>query len=543
MYSLTLFKYQELAPSNEITDNIFMKTEEQIIFSNLQKRLKRNKKLSNYNYRGERTFVVVSGSNSDKFNLSKVKGLNFFEERMLFILLLLKYKNTKIIYVTSENFDVSLFDYYLGLISNKPKEIAEMKSRLAHIEVKQGQYLSLTERIYNSQGALNKIARAITNYKTTVLRCYNPTVIERKLAVKIGIPLFGSAEKFDYVGSKSGGRKVFKLADLNVIPGITNLKNFTELYGAIAKMMRDYPKFKRLVIKLEQSASGRGNCLFSVENFLEDNDVEISVRTDLTKLSALIKKNFQKYCRLEADDLEMERYIREFNRIGGIVEGYIDGKIKYSPSTQLFLSTEGSVSIVSTHEQILGGRDGQKYLGCTFPALDAHRKLIIKEAKKVGDWMVKKGMVGHFSIDFVTVKSVESEIPKIFPIEINLRKGGTTHPFRIAYYLTKSKYNKRDGILYCGKTPIYYMARDVIESEKYKVFSSAELIKTVDKSKISFNKNTKKGVLIYMPGMISEYGRFGALAVGHTKEEAESYFKRMIKAVDLRATRKINKNT
>ena len=128
------------------------------------------------------------------------------------------------------------------------------------------------------------------------------------------------------------------------------------------------------------------------------------------------------------------------------------------------------------------------------------------------------------------------------PIEINLRKGGTTHPFRIAYYLTKSKYNKRDGILYCGKTPIYYMARDVIESEKYKDFSSSELIKTVDKSKISSNKNTKKGVLIYMPGMISEFGRFGALAVGHTKEEAESYFKIMIKAVDLRATRKINKN-
>ncbi len=518
-----------------------MKTEEQIIFSNLQKRLKKNKKLSNYNYRGERTFVVVSGLNSDKFNLSKVKGLRFYEERMLFILFLLKYKNTKIVYVTSDNFDTTLFDYYLGLISGKPKEIADMKSRLTHIQVKDSQHLSLTEKLYNSHAALKRIAKAITNEKTTVLRCYNPTILERKLAVRIGIPLFGSAEKFDYVGSKSGGRKVFKLADLNVIPGITSLKSFTELYGAIAKLMRDYPKFKKLVIKLEQGASGRGNCLFSVEDFLNDNDIEISIRTDLAKLTSLIKKNFHKYCRLEADDLEIERYIREFNRIGGIVEGYVDGKIKYSPSAQLFLSTEGKVSIASTHEQILGGSDGQKYLGCTFPALDVHRKLVIREAKKVGDWMIKKGMVGHFSIDFVTVQSNELEIPKIYPIEINLRKGGTTHPFRIAYYLTKSKYNKRDGILYCGKTPIYYMARDIVESEKYKVLSSSELIKMIDKSKISFNKNTKKGVMVYMPGMISEYGRFGALSVGHTKEEAEEYFKKLIKAINLHSNRKINK--
>jgi hypothetical protein len=145
--------------------------------------------------------------------------------------------------------------------------------------------------------------------------------------------------------------------------------------------------------------------------------------------------------------------------------------------------------------------------------------------------MAKKGMIGHFGIDFVVVKNKEEDKPKVYPIEINLRKGGTTHPYRIAHYLTRSKYNKLDGLLYNGKTPIYYISRDFIVDEKYKKLDPKELINLVKNSKISFNKNTKEGVLIFMSGTIREYGRFGAICIGHSTAEAETYFKRLIRLV------------
>lgn len=515
------------------------KIDRKIEFTKLQRRLKLNKKLSNFNYRGERTFVVVSGMNSDKLNLSRVKGLKYYEERMLFFLFLLKYKRTKIIYVTSDGFNTNLFDYYINLISHKKKEILDIKSRLTHISVKNNQYLALTDKVLHSQKAIRQINESVLNKKTTILRCYNPSKSERDLALMLNIPLFGSAEKFDYVGTKSGSRKVFKLAELdNLIPGTGYIKNFHDLSLAMAKLIKNYPTYQKLVIKLDQGASGRGNCVFDVKNFVEDNEIEISVRTDLEKLATKINKNIKNYCKFELEDETFEHYQREFNKIGGIVELYITGKISFSPSVQLAISTEGNPTIVSTHEQILGGTEKQKYLGCAFPALSEYRKSIIKEAKKVASWMAKKGMIGQFGIDFVAVKNKPEDKPKIYPIEINLRKGGTTHPFRIAYYLTRSKYNKNDGLLYNGKVPVYYISRDFIVDEKYKKIEPNELINLVKNSAITFNKNTNQGVLVFMSGTIREHGRFGAICIGHTPEVADQYFKKLIRLVNTYANKK-----
>jgi hypothetical protein len=504
---------------------------EKIEYKRIQRHLRQNKKLCNFNYRGERTFVVISGLNSDKFNLKNVKGLKYYEERMLFFLFLLSYKKTKIIYVTSENFNTNLFDYYIRLISKKRKEIDEMKSRFTHIEVLDDKHLSLTNKILSSKKILRQISKKIVDKKTAVLRCYNPTADERKLAVALQVPLFGSGEKFDYVGTKSGGRKVFSSAGLALIPGTGYIKSFSDLTVAMAKLIKNYPLRKRLIIKLDKGASGRGNCIFNHEQLLLDNDLEVSAQTEVNKLASLIKNQFKKYCQFELTTETPENYVKEFNRIGGIVELYIKGEIKFSPSVQLAISVQGTPSIVSTHEQILGGLESQKFLGCAFPSLPDHRKSIVQEAKKVAIWMAKKGMIGNFGIDFIVNRDTPKDKPEVYPIEINLRKGGTTHPFRIAHYLTKSKY-KADGLLYSGKTPIYYLSRDLIENKEYKKISANELIELVKGSKIHFNKYSKRGVLVFMPGAITKYGKFGAICIGHSSAEAENYYKKLIRLIN-----------
>lgn len=513
--------------------------EKKIEFKDLQKRLQSDKKLSNYYYRGERTFVVVSGMNSDSFNLSQVVGLNYYEERMLFLLFLLKYKRTKMIYVTSKGFNTDLFDYYVDLVADDEKEARKMKSRLTHIAVNHetDSAIPLTDRLLADKNALREIVEHISNKKTAVLRCYFPSKSERKLAVELGIPLFGSKEKFDFIGTKSGGRKVFRLAGLNVIPGYSYLENFSALSEAMAKLMKNYPYYKKMVIKLNEGASGRGNCVFNVKDFLKENDIEISINTNVEKLAQTIKKNFKQYLSFQQSGEESVSYIRKFNKLGGIVELFIDGNIKFSPSVQVSISASNQASIVSTHEQILGGPDKQKYLGCSFPSLPSHRKLITSEAKKVADWMAKKGMIGHFGIDFIVVKNENSNKIKTYPIEINLRKGGTTHPFRIAYYLTRARYNNKEGLLKCGKVPIHYLAMDLIESDKYCGSDPMKLVRLVRKSKISFNENTKKGALVYMPGLVQKYGKFGAICIGHSDEEAKILYNKMIKLINSKVER------
>jgi hypothetical protein len=498
----------------------------------LKRQLKKKSSLLSFRYRGKRTFVVVPGLNHPKsVDLSGVSGLESYEERMLFFLFLLKYKNTKIVYVVSKGFSQDLIDYYVWQISDAQSDYQEKISRLTIIEIDDDRKISLTQKILENAKNITRIKKAIGDPKTSFLRCYNPTKQERKLALKLGIPLFGSDQKFDFVGTKSGARKVFRLSKANVVPGISDISTFTKLCDSISQLAKKYPETKRMMIKRNYSSSGKGNCIFLLGAMLESEAVDLKKisKDDLTKL---IKRNFESFANYQNPNTNYEEYKQRFNITGGIVELYIESENKYSPSTQAIISSNHNYRIVSTHEQILGGEDKQLYLGCEFPSLDSHRKLIIKEGEKIVGWLAKKGIVGNFAIDYVVTYDKDWKNPKVFPIEINLRKGGTTHPFRITYFLTGARYNKNTGLLQCGKVPIYYHSMDFIESEKYKKLTPAELIKAVSGSKISFNKDTKKGVLLFMPGMITEFGRFGAVCIGHSREEAKQYYKKLVKLIN-----------
>ena len=66
--------------------------------------------------------------------------------------------------------------------------------------------------------------------------------------------------------------------------------------------------------------------------------------------------------------------------------------------------------------------------------------------RKISEALKEKGVLGRFAIDFISVK--EPEGWKLYPIEINLRKGGTTHPFLMLQFLTDGQYNEEEGLYY-----------------------------------------------------------------------------------------------
>lgn len=476
--------------------------------------------------------MVIPGLNHPKnVDLSGVPGLLFYEERMLFFMFLLKYSRTKIVYVASAGFNEKLFDYYIRLVSTSDEDFAEKKDRLTYISINDSTNDALTRKILKNEKFSDKIKRYISDPKKTVLRCYNPTEVERKLAVKLGVPLFGSKEKFDFVGTKSGGRQIFKLAKTNLLPGYNNIKNFKELAIDMIKLAQKNPKLEKMMIKRNYSSSGKGNCLFFWQKFIDENNTNLK-NTSAEVVAKLILKKFDEYCSFQNVNATYPEYKKRFNDSGGIVEAYAEGDIVFSPSTQILITNQKKGVVASTHEQILGGPDKQVYLGCTFPSKASHRKLIIKEGEKIANCLAQKGVVGNFAIDYVVTYDKEMNNPVVYPIEINLRKGGTTHPFRIAFYLTGAKYNHKTGMLQYGNTPVYYLAMEFIESPKYVGLDPMELINIVANSKISFNRNTKKGALVYMPGMIHDYGRFGAICIGQSEENAEMYYKKLLRLVN-----------
>ena len=109
-------------------------------------------------------------------------------------------------------------------------------------------------------------------------------------------------------------------------------------------------------------------------------------------------------CSWSRRTVPLEAYVAKFERDGGIVEERIVGEELLSPSVQLRARPDGSVELLSTHDQLLGGASGQSYLGCLFPADPAYSRLISEPAQRIGDRLAAAGALGRFAIDFVVVK-------------------------------------------------------------------------------------------------------------------------------------------
>ena len=142
----------------------------------------------------------------------------------------------------------------------------------------------------------------------------------------------------------------------------------------------------------------------------------------------------------EADDLAVDVYLAAFAEHGGIVEERITGTALTSPSVQMRALPDGTVELLSTHDQLLGGASGQSYLGCVFPADPSYAAAIAEPAMVVGRHLARLGVIGRFAVDFVVVRD-ETGAWTPYAIELNLRKGGTTHPFLTLQFLTDGSYD------------------------------------------------------------------------------------------------------
>jgi hypothetical protein len=217
--------------------------------------------------------------------------------------------------------------------------------------------------------------------------------------------------------------------------------------------------------------------------------------------------------------------------MGAITEAFIEGAEKRSPSVQYRVDPLGGVEVISTHDQLLGGRSGQVYLGCRFPADPAYRLDIQAAGLRAAKALRDRGVLGRFGVDFVSVK--EDEGWRHYGIEVNLRKGGTTHPFLMLQFLTDGQYCEKTGEFRTssGRT-CCYEATDNVESVRYRGLTADDLIDIAVRNGLHFHGATQEGVVFHLLGALSQYGKFGLMAVAATPERADALHRDAIAALD-----------
>lgn len=469
------------------------------------------------------TLVVVPSLTGD-FGAPGVLH-KIYEERFLFMTFLLRQPHLRMIYLTSQPVTPLVIDYYLHNLPDVT--VSNARKRLHLLSPQDGSDRSLAEKILDRPWFIRQIRARIPDLDRAHIVPFLTTDLERELALHLDIPMYAADPRHFALGSKSGARRVFAEEGLQHPLGVENIRDEAGFVAAIAGMRGRKPSMARVITKQNEGVSGEGNAVVDLRGLPAPGDPG-EVAAIAERLRAM---------RFEVARLTYDKYMAGIARQGGIVEEMIDGAEKESPSVQMRISPLGKVEILSTHDQMLGGPSGQSYLGAIFPANPAYSRLITREAAKIGERFVREGIVGRFALDFLTVRNKAGEWEP-YAIEVNLRKGGTTHPFLTLQYLTDGIYDPETGefTTELGERR-YYVASDHVESEAYRTFTPEDLLDIISVNRLTFDQTCQTGVILHMFSSVGQLGRLGVTCIHGTPERARGLYEDFVALLDREATR------
>src|SRR2546423_6742512 len=295
------------------------------------------------------TIVVVPSMSIDAIDSGAV--IQAYEERFLFLLLLLRQPRARLIYVTSRTILPSIVDYYLDLLPGVIPSHA--RQRLFLPSPMDGSVRPLSEKLLERPRLIERIRSLIIDPDRAHLVPFNTTNREKELALQLGIPMYGADPKFFPLGTKSGCRRIFMEENVPHPVGRENIGSKEELVDTILQMRATKPSLRQVMVKLNEGVSGEGNAVVDLAGLPAPGDYKEQVMLDQCLRSM----------QFESRGVTFESYMDKLEQRKGVVEERIIGEQFRSPSVQLRITPLGKVELLSTHDQLLGGPSGQSYIG------------------------------------------------------------------------------------------------------------------------------------------------------------------------------------
>jgi hypothetical protein len=146
--------------------------------------------------------------------------------------------------------------------------------------------------------------------------------------------------------------------------------------------------------------------------------------------------------------------------------------------------------------------------------------------------LAAEGVLGRFALDFVAVRRAGGAW-ETYAIEINLRKGGTTHPFLTLQFLTDGAYDPDTGVFTTPSgQPKCLVASDDVESPRYRALTHDDLFDIAMRHRLHFDPTRQTGVVFHMMSSLGDRGRVGLTAVAGSHAEADALYRRTVATLD-----------
>ena len=212
------------------------------------------------------------------------------------------------------------------------------------------------------------------------------------------------------------------------------------------------------IVKLNEGVAGRGNALVDLREPAGARRARRAGRAAPARASAMA---------FEHPDTALDAYLAQLAQDGGIVEERVAGAESAARACSCGSRRSARSSCSRRTTSCWAARAARRYLGCRFPADFGYARAITREAAKIGAAARRRRACSAASRS--TSSSCADAAARWTPyaIELNLRKGGTTHPFLTLQFLTDGRYDPATALFTApsGREK-HLVATDHLESDR-----------------------------------------------------------------------------
>jgi hypothetical protein len=416
----------------------------------------------------------------------------------------------QVIVVTSVAPSEAVLDYYAHLA--QPDSPRDARRRVTCLVVPDAGARGVAAKLLDRPELVKQLRQQIGG-KPVFIEPWNVTFTEVAVALELGAPVNGGPHELWPLGFKSASRRLFRKAAVPMPLGVEDVHDGAEVAAAVDEMRRAHPFLDRVVVKLDNSGAAQGNWVLPTR---DDTGRKLSSPELRSRIDAVVPAWF-------LSDL----------KDGGVVEELVVGPEVTSPSAQAVIRPGGDVSVVATHEQILGGQSGQAFTGSQFPADPSYAGALAEHTGAVGRVLAGRGALGWLAVDFMARKDDDGWA--LAAVDLNLRKGGTTHSYTALQHLVPGHYDPTSSqwVADADGSSRYYRSSDAVGGPRRLGMEPSHAINSLAAAGLAFDHAQGTGVVLHMFPSLDRDGTLGATAIGRSAAEAQSLYDAIPAALEL----------